>query len=37
LSPNGAVWQVIELGSVASNRLKQLGISPPPPVLQVKS
>lgn len=37
LSPNGEVWQVTEPGPAASNRLKKLGITPPPPVMKVKS
>jgi hypothetical protein len=34
-TPNGEVWQVTEPSPAASNRLKQLGIRPPPPVLRV--
>jgi hypothetical protein len=35
LTPNGTVWQVTEPGPEASNRLKRLGIDPPPAVLKV--
>lgn len=36
LTPNGEVWQVTEPAPAALKRLKQLGISPPPPVLKAR-
>jgi hypothetical protein len=36
LTPQGAVWQVTEPGRAAANRLKQLGIPPPPTVLRIE-
>jgi hypothetical protein len=35
LTPQGEFWQVTEPGSAAANRLKQLKLPPPPPVLKV--
>jgi len=35
LTPQGALWQVTEPLPAAANRLKQLQIPPPPPVLRV--
>jgi hypothetical protein len=35
LTPQGALWQVTEPLPAAANRLKQLKIPPPPPVLKV--
>jgi hypothetical protein len=35
LTPNGEVWQVTEPTPAAANRLKQLGIASPPPLLRV--
>lgn len=34
LTPHGELWQVTEAGPAARNRLNQLGIKPPPAVLQ---
>jgi transposase len=35
LTPQGELWQVTEPGPAAANRLKQLHLPPPPPVLKV--
>jgi transposase len=35
LTPQGALWQVTEPGPAAANRLKQLQLPPPPPILKV--
>jgi len=35
LTPQGELWQVTEPGPAAANRLKQLKLPPPPPVLKV--
>jgi hypothetical protein len=35
LTPQGELWQVTEPGPAAANRLKQLKLPPPPPVLRV--
>ena len=34
LTPDGEVWQVTEPDRKSANRLKQLGISPPPPIIR---
>ncbi|MDA8381528.1 MAG: hypothetical protein M0037_00375 [Betaproteobacteria bacterium] len=34
-SPNGTVWQVTDPSDAASNRLKQLKIKPPSPILDL--